>query len=163
MHTQDAQYYENQQCSQQWRAFLTAFATQFSAKGDLADLRGLMHELGRTMAKQTPLAGGNTLDALQAEMNRIWQGFNWGWVEIVEEADALVVVHHLAPFKLAFGTQALGWSPALLEGVYAQWFDSLGMDPTLELNQRGEVEQDGTVFVYELKKKREETSYFTRR
>lgn len=163
MQQYNAQYYEAKQCSPQWRAFLAAFATQFASKGDVKDLRNLMHDLGRTMAQQFPLHDGSSLDALQAGMNRVWSEIDWGWVELTEEAEALVVAHHISPLKVAFGAESLGWSPALLEGIYAQWFEKLGMDTSLQLTQRGNALEDGQLFIYELKKKREETSYFTRR
>jgi len=96
-------------------------------------------------------------------MNQVWSEMNWGWVELVEETDALVVAHHASPLKVAFGEHSLDWSPALLEGVYAQWFDGLGMDKSLRLVQRAGIFEEGQLFVFDLKKQSEEPSYFTRR
>jgi len=163
MSTKNAKYYENQQCSVQWKAFLKAFSAEFASKGDVKDLRAFMHQLGRTMALEFSIGDGSSLLALEAGMNQVWSQLNWGWTEIVEEVDSLVVAHHASPLKIAFGVDALEWSPALLEGIYSQWFDGLGMDKTLRLSQRGSVLEDGQLFVYELKKQVEEPSYFTRR
>ncbi|MEB0137554.1 MULTISPECIES: cellulose biosynthesis protein BcsD [unclassified Undibacterium] len=156
-------YYEIQQCSQQWRIFLHAFASQFSSKAEPAELRAFMHDLGRTMAQSLPVTDGSSLPALAAAMNVMWAQLNWGWVELIEEADSLQVAHHASPLKAAFGEAALEWSPALIEGIYAQWFEGLGMDPSLHLVQRGAVLEDGQLFVYELKKQHETPAYFTRR
>lgn len=163
MSTNTIRYYEEQQCSVQWRSFLEAFSTEFAAKGEVKDLRAFMHQLGRTMASGFDVNDGSSLQALEVCMNRVWSGINWGWVELVEEADALVVAHHAAPLKVAFGVSALNWTPALLEGMYAQWFESLGMDKSLRLTQRDGVFEEGQLFVFDLKKQLEEPSYFTRR
>jgi len=163
MSRNNAQYYEGQQCSRQWKAFLSAFASEFASKGETKDLRAFMHQLGRTMANEYTITDGSSLQALEDKMNSIWAELDWGWVELSEEAEALVVAHRASPFKMAFGVGALSWSPALLEGIYAQWFESLGMDPTLRLLQKGDALEGGQLFVYELKKQIDEPSYFTRR
>ncbi|MFZ6849488.1 cellulose biosynthesis protein BcsD [Undibacterium sp. RuRC25W] len=163
MSTTNVQYYESQQCSTQWKAFLRAFSTEFASKGDISDLRAFMHQMGRTMAQEFSIGDGSSLSALEDSINQIWFQLNWGWAEIAEEADSLVIVHHVSPLKVAFGEDALTWSPALLEGIYAQWFDSLGMDKTLRLSQRKAALEEGQLFVFELKKQIEEPSYFTRR
>ena len=163
MSTANAKYYENQQCSIQWRAFLKAFSAEFASKGDVKDLRAFMHQLGRTMASEFSIGDGSSLLALEAGMNHVWAVLNWGWAEVIEETDSLVIAHHSSPLKVAFGADALEWSPALLEGIYSQWFDGLGMDKALRLTQRGAVLENGQLFVYELKKQLEEPSYFTRR
>lgn len=163
MTTSNIKYYEAQQCSVQWRAFLQAFSVEFAAKGEVRDLRAFMYQLGRTMGGSFSVMDGSSLPALEACMNRIWAELNWGWVQLVEEPDSLVVAHHASPLKTAFGATALDWAPALLEGVYAQWFEALGMDRSLLLSQRGTPLEDGQLFVFQLKKQLEEPSYFTRR
>ena len=115
------------------------------------------------MASEFSIGDGSSLLALEAGMNHVWTLLNWGWAEVIEETDSLVIAHHASPLKVAFGADALEWSPALLEGIYSQWFDGLGMDKALRLTQRGAVLEDGQLFVYELKKQLEEPSYFTRR
>jgi len=159
----NAQYYEIQQCSKQWRAFLSAFSIEFASKGDTKDLRAFMQQLGRTMASSYKIVDGSSLQLLEDSMNEVWNDLNWGWVELREESDALVVGHHASPLKVAFGEAGLLWSPALLEGIYAHWFEALGMDSSLRLSQREGVLEDGQLIVFELKKQIEEPSYFTRR
>lgn len=156
-------YYAEQQCSPQWRAFLTAFATEFSSKGDTRELRAFMYQLGHTMGAGFKLVADGSLQELEACMNGIWAQLNWGWTELLEEKDSLLVAHHASPLKVAFGTNALSWAPALLEGVYAQWFESLGMDKSLRLTQNGDAQEDGQLFVFQLKKQADEPAYFNRR
>ncbi|MFZ6814257.1 cellulose biosynthesis protein BcsD [Undibacterium sp. Rencai35W] len=156
-------YYEEQQCSTQWRAFLGAFSTEFSAQGDVQDLRAFMFKLGLRMAASFKLEGGATMRTLEASMNKIWCDLNWGWVQLNEEADSLIIEHNASPIKLAFGEQALEWSPALLEGVYTHWFESLGVDKALRLTQKGAALEQGRVIVFQLKKHTEEHAHFTRR
>ncbi len=163
MPTNTILYYEEQQCSMQWKYFLRAFSAEFASKGDVKDLRAFMYQLGRTMAAGFDVSDGSSLQALEACMNQVWASMNWGWVELVEEADALVVAHHAAPLKVAFGADAMDWTPALLEGIYAQWFEALGMDKSLRLMQRDGAYEEGQLFVFDLKKQSEEPSYFTRR
>jgi len=163
MLNKNVQYYESQQCANQWKAFLVAFSAEFASKGDVPDLRAFMYQMGRTMAAAFPALDGTSLQALEDGINSYWSQINWGWVELVEQAESLIVEHHASPVKVAFGTDALTWSPALLEGVYAQLFDNLGMDKSLCLTQRGDAQEDGQLFVYELKKQLDEPTYFTRR
>ncbi|MBC3884433.1 cellulose biosynthesis protein BcsD [Undibacterium griseum] len=163
MFKNNAQYYEAQQCPPQWKAFLAAFSAEFASKGETRDLRALMHQLGRIMAKQWQTLDGSSLQALEDGINAILFQMNWGWIEMMEERESLIVAHHASPLKVAFGAEALPWSPALLEGIYAQIFEQLGMDQSLRLSQRGEPAEDGQLFVYELKKQQDESHYFARR
>jgi hypothetical protein len=157
------QYYESQQCSNQWRTFLAAFSAEFASKGEVSDLRAFMYQMGRTMAAAFPALNGSSLQVLEDGINSHWSQIDWGWVELIEQAESLVVEHHASPLKVAFGEDALVWSSALLEGVYAQLFDNLGMDKSLCLTQRGDALEDGQLFVFELKKQLNEPTYFTRR
>lgn len=156
-------YYQDQQCGKQWQAFLLAFASEFAGKADAAELRGFMYELGWRMAQQFEVSDGSSLQALQDCMNQVWRELNWGWVEIQEEAEALTLYHYAAPLKQGFGAEALSWSPALLEGVYAQWFDALGMDKSLRLMQKAASDDEGMQLIFELKKHYDEVSHATHR
>jgi hypothetical protein len=156
-------YYAEQQCSIQWRAFLTAFAKEFSERGEASDLRNLMHRLGRSMAASFSVAEGGTLSGLEESMNRVWFDLNWGWVRLSEQTDCLLLEHNAAPLKVAFGEDALTWTPALLEGIYAQWFETLGVDKSLKLTQRGAALEGGQLLEFQLKKHVEESSFLGRR
>ncbi|GGX44133.1 cellulose biosynthesis protein BcsD [Undibacterium squillarum] len=162
MSQQRNRYIENLQVSRQWQFFLKAFAQEFSQKGDVRELRLLMHRLGRRMATMVSVTDGSSLQALEDAMNRVWTDMNWGCVELSEQADALLVLHQFAPLRLAFGPEASVWTPALLEGIYAQWFEALGMDSSLRLTQRGNEDED-CLLVFELKRVVDEFAFIGKR
>lgn len=129
-------YYARQQCSTQWFAFLAAFSEEFGQKIPVAELRVLMARLGGGMAKNMPSPEGDTLAELETSINDIWFSMDWGWVRLVEKSDGLLLEHHAAPIQYAFGEEALAWSPAILEGIYAYWFAVIGgKDSPLRLTQ----------------------------
>lgn len=129
-------YYARQHCSMQWFAFLGAFAEEFGPQIPAAELRVLMARLGRSMAKRISAPSGNTVEELEDSINGIWFNMDWGWVKLTEKDDGLFVEHHASPTMDAFGEDALAWSPALLEGIYADWFAAIdGKDSPLCLTQ----------------------------
>lgn len=129
-------YYARQQCSSQWFAFLGAFAEEFGQQIPVAELRVLMARLSRSMAKHIPAPSGSTIEELEESINTIWFNMDWGWVRLTEKDDGLFVEHHASPTMHTFGEDALAWSPALLEGIYADWFAAIGgKDSPLRLTQ----------------------------
>ena len=128
-------YFARQQCSAQWRAFLTAFAVEFGQQIPVAELRVLMARLGASMAQNMRTPAGNTIAELEGSINAIWLEMNWGWAKLTEKPDGLFIEHHVAPLQAAFGEQALTWSPAILEGIYAHWFSVISANPALQLVQ----------------------------
>lgn len=133
------EYFSEQQCASQWRGFLSALAGEFTEQLPAEDLRALWRRIGERFAAATPLGDCQTLDDLEAAINRIWAQLNWGWVRIDDQGDALAIRHHCAPLRAAFGAQALPWSAGYLEGAYQSWFSSLGIDPGLHIRQAPEV------------------------
>jgi hypothetical protein len=128
-------YFAQQQCSTQWRAFLTAFAVEFGQQIPVAELRVLMARLGSSMAQNMRTPSGNTIAELETSINTIWLEMNWGRAKLTEKADGLFIEHYVAPLQTAFGEQALTWSPAILEGIYAHWFSVISANPALQLVQ----------------------------
>ncbi len=139
-------YFARQQCSTQWGAFLTAFANEFGQQIPVAELRVLMARLGNSMAQNIPVPGGNTIAELEESINELWFDMNWGWARLVEKDTGLYIEHHAAPLQGAFGDQALAWSPAILEGIYAHWFSAMGAGTALQLTQV-EVAQPDTMLI----------------
>ena len=119
-------YFARQQCSTQWGAFLAAFASEFGQQIPVAELRVLMARLGNAMAQSIPVPAGNTIAELEESINDVWFDMDWGWTRLVEKDTGLFIEHHVAPLQGAFGDQALAWSPAILEGIYAHWFSNYG-------------------------------------
>ena len=141
-------YFARQQCSVQWSAFLAAFSSEFGQQIPVAELRVLMARLGKSMAQSVPAPVGNTIAELEDAINDIWFDMDWGWVKLVEKETGLFIEHRAAPLQGAFGEQALAWSPAILEGIYAHWFSLMGGNPALQLTQVEPAKPDDLLIVY---------------
>jgi len=131
-------YYADRQCAPQWRSFLLSLAEELSQQLEPAELRQLMHTLGRRMAAKLPLARAATLEDIGASANAIWRELNFGWVECREQEGFLQLLHYADPLLAAFGDDSDRWAPALLEGVYEEWLRRAGADERLRLYQQGE-------------------------
>lgn len=142
------EYFARQQCSVQWQVFLNAFANEFGQQIPVAELRVLMARLGTSMAQSIPAPTGNTIAELEDSINAIWFDMDWGWVSLVEKETGLFIEHHLAPLQGAFGDQALAWSPAILEGIYAHWLSVLGAGPSLQLTQVQPAKPEDMLIVF---------------
>lgn len=141
-------YFAKQHCSVQWRAFLTAFAGELGQQIPVGELRTLMGRLGRSMARSGAMPQGNTMAELEASINQILFDMSWGWVALVEKNDGLYIEHHAAPLQQAFGDEALPWSSAILEGMYAHWFSVISGDPSLKLVQVGFEKPENLLLVF---------------
>ncbi len=56
------------------------------------------------------------------------------------------------PLQGAFGEQALVWSPAILEGIYAHWFAAMGAGSQLQLIQFEPAQVDTMLIVFKFGK-----------
>ncbi len=141
-------YFARQQCSVQWQAFLSAFSAELGQQVPANELRVLMTRLGHFMAQSLPAPSGNTVAELEASINSIWFDMNWGWINLAEKKDELHIEHHAAPLQAAFGADALAWSPAILEGIYAHWLSALSGSQALKLTQVGTAVPDSMVLAF---------------
>lgn len=141
-------YFTQQQCSSQWQVFLRAFASEFGQQIPVAELRVLMSRLGVSMAQRLDVPTGNTLAELEESINAIWFDMNWGWVKLVEKTDGLFIEHHVSPLQSALGEEALTWSPAILEGIYAHWFAAISGNAALQLTQVEPVQTGGSLLAF---------------
>ncbi len=141
-------YFAKQQRSIQWGAFLAAFAGEFGEQIPVGELRVLMARLGKSMTQGMPTPSGNTVAELQDSINEIWFDMNWGWVQLLENETGLFIEHHAAPLQSAFGDQALAWSPAILEGIYAHWFSAMGAGSALQLTQTEPALPDAMLIIF---------------
>lgn len=128
-------YYARRQCSEQWRVFLSVLADELAAQMDVPERRQLMHALGRRMAAKLPHPQVASLADLQREINLLWEQMEWGYIRLREEEGYIALTHSCAPLRAAFGPSATQWAPALLEGIYAHWFEAFGAGDELELVQ----------------------------
>lgn len=145
---EDLGYFIKQRCSVQWQVFLNAFANEFGQQIPVAELRVLMARLGTSMAQAIPAPVGETIAQLEESINSIWFDMDWGWVSMVEKNDGLYIEHHVAPLQSAFGENALSWSPAILEGIYAHWFSMMGAGSDLQLTQVSSNRPDNLLLVF---------------
>jgi len=145
---QNLAYFAKQQCSSQWGTFLAAFAAEFGQQIPAGELRVLMLRLGKSMAQSMTAPSGNTISELEASINEIWFEMNWGWAEMQEKESGLFIEHHAAPLQASFGVPALAWSPAILEGIYAHWFASMGAGAALQITQFEPAQADTLSIVF---------------
>lgn len=145
---ENLRYFAAQQCSNQWQAFLAAFANELGQQIPANELRVLMTRFGKFMAQSLPTPAGDTIAELEASINSIWFGIDWGWARFIEKSDGLYIEHHAAPLQCAFGEAALAWSPAILEGVYAHWLSVISASSALQLTQVGTAEPGSMLQVF---------------
>ena len=136
-------YLLQRQISPQWRGLLTALAEEFEAQIGQGELRQLMYRVGCRFAAAHPLPPCASTADLADALNARWQEADWGYVELVDEADYLRISHSCAPLQ-AFGSAALAWTPAFLEGVYQTWLRALGADG-LSVAQASEFDEYATI------------------
>lgn len=132
-------------CAHQWRDFLGALAGELTQDLTPNHLRNVMRRTGERFARQHALGGSGTIGDLQAAINRVWHGQDWGWVDISEADDHLALTHYCAPLQAAFGAAYQGWTNGFLEGAYECWMRDLGADAQLRISQAGEPDAVGTV------------------
>ncbi|MGF7131131.1 hypothetical protein P3T40_002613 [Paraburkholderia sp. EB58] len=136
-------YLLQRQISPQWRGLLTALAEEFEAQIGQGELRQLMYRVGCRFAAAHPLPPCASTADLADALNARWQEADWGYVELVDEADYLRISHSCAPLQ-AFGSAALAWTPAFLEGVYQTWLSALGAEG-LSVAQASEFDEYATI------------------
>jgi hypothetical protein len=120
-------YLLDRQISSQWRGVLTALAEEFATQIGEDELRQLMYRVGCRFATAHALPPCSSTADLAKAFNAWWNETDWGYVELSDEPEYLRIAHSCAPLQ-AFGTAALGWTPAFLQGVYQTWLSALGAD-----------------------------------
>lgn len=79
------------------------------------------------------LAEVGSLEALSDCINAYWSEQKWGWIELTELEDRVLILHRAYPLPRLFGEKQLSWSVGLLEGFYRQVFEQLGADSDMQL------------------------------
>jgi hypothetical protein len=142
------QYISSRLCSPQWGAFLPLFAVELTQDLTPGHLSQVMRRTGGQFARRHALGAIDTLVDLQAAVNRIWDGLDWGWVEMREAEDRLVLAHYYAPLQIVFGVEHQAWSGAFLEGAYEWWMRQLDADLQLRASAPGESEASDPMTFY---------------
>lgn len=79
------------------------------------------------------MAEVDSLEKLADCINVYWSEQKWGWIELTELTDRVVILHRAHPLSRLFGETQLSWSVGLLEGFYRQVFEQLGADKDMQL------------------------------
>lgn len=114
-----------QHLSPQWRGLLRALAAEFESQLSRDELRQLMYRVGARFAAEHVVPPCESAAALGEALNAHWALIQWGYVELTDKGDHLRIVHYGAPL-VAFGGDALDWTPAFLQGSYQTWLDAMG-------------------------------------
>ncbi|UVH60364.1 hypothetical protein NWF24_13425 [Variovorax paradoxus] len=128
-----ATYYERKSCSAQWLEFNRGMAAELSAGLPPEDLRQLFYRIGQRLAQALPVPPCQTLSDLQDQFNARWDGIDWGFTVLSEDADGVAITHACSPIAMAFGPDTSDWSVGFFEGAYQAWFDSQRMPPSLRV------------------------------
>ncbi len=121
-----ATHLSRKQCSTQWLGFFQALGAEFASALAPQDLSALMSRVGTRFAAEHPLPPCATLDDMERSMTAVWQGMDWGWVQLTQGPSQLDIRHSLSPLSAAFGAEHAIWSGGFLEGVYQGWFQQAG-------------------------------------
>ncbi|HEX4872566.1 MAG TPA: cellulose biosynthesis protein BcsD [Nevskiaceae bacterium] len=133
-------YYQRQAVDPQWQSFLLALAEELQGQMSAAENRAFFYVIGGRIARSRPLPSGQSLQDLEQAANQRLAELSWGWMQVRDLETSLEFVHACAPLRDAFGERALDWTPALLEGLYAEWVKQLGAGSALQLHQVGKPE-----------------------
>ncbi len=109
--------------SVQWRLFIRALADEVDSLAGPGERDDMLRGMGRRMARMTPLAHVDQLDALEMEMNEVLGDLGWGHVRLHLNAEdpAVMIRHSGLPKVGSLGNPAGMWLAALLEGLYEGW------------------------------------------
>ncbi|PIF23852.1 cellulose biosynthesis protein BcsD [Candidatus Pantoea floridensis] len=107
------------------------------------EAEGFLQGVGASLATRYPLAEARTVQDLEREMNLQLARFNWGFVQLQPQQNAILLQHHALP-QGDIHVAAERWQLALsavLAGLYAQWLQAQGgsaaVPVTLEKNDGG--------------------------
>ena len=112
----------------QWPPLVVALAQELADAGVPDAARAFLRHVGRRMAEAAPLPPVETLEALQDAINAVWRALDWGWVRLLVRKDGILIVHGAWP-ELTAPPGGEAWpaaAAAILEGVYAAWFEAQG-------------------------------------
>lgn len=137
-------YLQSQRREAQWDFLLQSLIHEVSSALGSDGTRRLMVKTGMRAGLDMPLPGCESVEQMQAAANQHWQRLGWGMVTFIEHRDSLDIEHAYAPEKSAVP----GGVAAFLEGVYQQWFVSLGAGEHLQVRQCDSA--DNEVLLYRL-------------
>ena len=128
------EYFRARQFTGQWRLFMTALVEELNANAGSEEMLAFFGHLGGKIAADLPIDEQDTLEGLEAAINRRWNQLDWGWCQFSSESDMIVIVHDAWP-RLE-GTIKNTWAAALsamLAGAYGAWLRAQGGDGAVDV------------------------------
>lgn len=118
----------------QWAAFLSLLGAELSAELPADELRQFLVRLGEAFARERPLPPCDDIPALEAAINSVWAGMQWGYASVADAGQHMTVTHRACPLPAAMqiDTDIAG---GFLQGVYDVWLHAAGAPAELGLSQ----------------------------
>ena|SRR5579862_4451448 len=135
-------YYARQQCSRQWVHFMAAMFAEFEERVAAGEANQFLGALGAKMARLLPLRRCESLEDLEADINSVLEGIDWGWMRL-READAFIEIVHGAYPMIPQDETRGSWMVPILEGLYGGWLGEQGGDPSLTARLSGAPQANG--------------------
>jgi hypothetical protein len=122
-------YYARQQCSRQWIHFMAAMFSAFEDRVDPAEADQFLEALGLKMAQLLPLRRCENLEELEADINAVLEGIDWGWIRLREAGQFIEITHGAYPLVPQDASRR-SWLVPILQGLYGGWLGEQGGDPS---------------------------------
>jgi hypothetical protein len=122
-------YYARQQCSRQWIHFIAAMFSAFEDRVDPAEADQFLEALGLKMAQLLPLRRCENLEELEADINAVLEGIDWGWMRLREAGQFIEITHGAFPL-VPQDESRRSWLVPILQGLYGGWLGEQGGDPS---------------------------------
>ena len=121
-------YLQRRHVHSQWGPFLAALAAELSAVADASGTAAFMRATGARVARQHPLGKLETLEELELRINAVLAHMDWGWIQLDDGRDHIVITHGACPNVLA-NDEAGAWPGLMAEvlaGAYGAWLSEQG-------------------------------------
>jgi hypothetical protein len=122
-------YYARQQCSRQWVHFMAAMFSAFEDRVEPAEADQFLEALGAKMAQLLPLRRCENLEELEADINAVLEGIDWGWMRLGEAGQFIEITHGAFPL-VPQDESRRSWLVPILQGLYGGWLGEQGGDPS---------------------------------
>ena len=122
-------YYARQQCSRQWVHFIAAMFSAFEDRVEPAEADQFLEALGLKMAQLLPLRHCENLEELEADINAVLEGIDWGWMRLREAGQFIEITHGAFPL-VPQDESRRSWLVPILQGLYGGWLGEQGGDPS---------------------------------
>lgn len=112
-------------------ALAAELAEDFEADGLLAFAR----RCGMRWAEEvvSTLAPVDNMVDFIAALNAYWATLHWGWIEVEEHREHLLLRHALLPLARVYGKDQIAWCVGFLEGFYEKAFLWAGAEGSVQV------------------------------